>query len=96
MTNKNSTRAVIRNLDVETGIWDSAGNRFSNQSLEGFIASAGSWLRDRSNLKGSTIDSADWAEVYAYFRADCEGHESLDGAHMGETVYCDGTCVSPG
>lgn len=22
----------------------------------------------------------------------CEGHESLDGAHMGETVYCDGTC----
>lgn len=25
--------------------------------------------------------------------AECEGHESLDGAHMGETVYCDGTCV---
>lgn len=24
---------------------------------------------------------------------DCPGHESLDGAHMGETVYCDGTCV---
>lgn len=24
--------------------------------------------------------------------AECEGHESLDGAHMGETVYCDGTC----
>ncbi len=23
---------------------------------------------------------------------ECEGHESLDGAHMGETVYCDGTC----
>lgn len=22
----------------------------------------------------------------------CDGHESLDGAHMGETVYCDGTC----
>lgn len=22
----------------------------------------------------------------------CEGHESLDGAHMGETVYCDGSC----
>ncbi len=22
----------------------------------------------------------------------CQGHESLDGAHMGETVYCDGTC----
>jgi hypothetical protein len=23
----------------------------------------------------------------------CEGHESLDGP-IGETVYCDGTCVS--
>lgn len=22
----------------------------------------------------------------------CEGHESLDGAHMGESVYCDGSC----
>jgi hypothetical protein len=22
----------------------------------------------------------------------CEGHESLAGEHMGETVYCDGTC----
>lgn len=25
---------------------------------------------------------------------ECEGHESLDGAHMGETVYCDGSCLS--
>lgn len=24
--------------------------------------------------------------------AECEGHESLDGAYMGVTVYCDGTC----
>jgi hypothetical protein len=23
---------------------------------------------------------------------ECEGHESLDGAHMGESVYCDGSC----
>jgi hypothetical protein len=22
----------------------------------------------------------------------CQGHESLDGAHMGEAVYCDGSC----
>jgi hypothetical protein len=22
----------------------------------------------------------------------CEGHESLAGEHMGETVYCDGSC----
>lgn len=24
----------------------------------------------------------------------CSGHESLSGAHMGETTYCDGTCQS--
>lgn len=24
----------------------------------------------------------------------CLGHESLDGAHMGESVFCDGTCVA--
>ena len=24
----------------------------------------------------------------------CPGHESLDGAHMGESVYCDGSCQS--
>ncbi|GAA3751186.1 hypothetical protein [Micromonospora maritima] len=23
---------------------------------------------------------------------ECEGHESLDGAHEGESVYCDGSC----
>lgn len=23
---------------------------------------------------------------------ECEGHESLDGASMGESVYCDGSC----
>jgi hypothetical protein len=22
----------------------------------------------------------------------CEGHESLAGEHMGESVHCDGTC----
>lgn len=24
--------------------------------------------------------------------AECEGHESLAGAHMGESVFCDGSC----
>lgn len=24
---------------------------------------------------------------------ECEGHESLNGAHMGESVYCDGSCL---
>lgn len=25
---------------------------------------------------------------------ECEGHESLAGEHMGEAVYCDGSCSS--
>jgi hypothetical protein len=32
-------------------------------------------------------DDDDWDD-----EDECEGHESLDGAHMGETVYCDGSC----
>jgi hypothetical protein len=24
---------------------------------------------------------------------ECQGHESLNGAHMGQTAYCDGTCI---
>lgn len=24
--------------------------------------------------------------------AECQGHQSLAGAHMGETVFCDGSC----
>lgn len=26
---------------------------------------------------------------------ECEGHESLNGADMGATVYCDGYCQKP-
>jgi hypothetical protein len=72
MANKNSTRAVIRNLAREDGIWDSPGDRFAVQALDLFIPDAKSWLGDKSNLRTSTINSADWAEVYAYFR---EGNE---------------------
>jgi hypothetical protein len=26
------------------------------------------------------------------YGTECEGHESLAGEHMGETVFCDGSC----
>lgn len=67
---KGSTRAVIRNLSKESGIWDSPGDRFAVQSIDLFIPNAKSWLRDRSNLRDSTIESADWTEVYATFREE--------------------------
>lgn len=46
-------------------------------------------IRRYANLAGKPLD-----EAVTEFTAslDCEGHESLDGAHMGETVHCDGTC----
>jgi hypothetical protein len=34
-----------------------------------------------------TAELAEWDDDN-----DCEGHESLAGEHMGETVFCDGTC----
>jgi hypothetical protein len=47
-------------------------------------------------------DSARWvsttylapvpADLIEPVEDDCEGHESLDGASMGETTYCDGSC----
>lgn len=42
-------------------------------------------------------DLLDWVEQQRVLAAaaelECEGHESLDGAHMGESVFCDGACV---
>lgn len=69
-TNKGATRAVIRNLSREDGIWDCAGDRFATQPLELFISDSVKWLGDKSNLRSSTIDSANWPEVYAAFRED--------------------------
>jgi hypothetical protein len=37
------------------------------------------------------LDEAD--ALFDDDEAECEGHESLDGANMGVTVYCDGTCL---
>lgn len=41
------------------------------------------------------VRDADYPQLIVEKRNDpdgCEGHESLDGAHMGETTYCDGAC----
>lgn len=48
---------------------------------------------DFRELVISGIHPACWAAMFPDEDDDeCEGHESLDGAHMGETVYCDGSC----
>lgn len=39
-----------------------------------------------------TIVQSDWPLEEEDDEDECEGHESLAGQHMGETVYCDGSC----
>lgn len=34
------------------------------------------------------------ADEWAREAAECQGHESLAGEHMGIAVYCDGSCRS--
>lgn len=38
-------------------------------------------------------DVAPLAEVDPGDGEECEGHESLNGADMGRTTYCDGSCT---
>ena len=33
-------------------------------------------------------------DVPDYEPPECDGHESLNGADMGLTVYCDGSCAA--
>jgi len=75
--NAASTRSVIRNLhkfystDQRPTSWRNGEvwEHLSLESVEAFRKGAGEWLRDRSELKTSTIESADWAGVFKYFRS---------------------------
>lgn len=69
----------------------------TSSSWEAFRDDALPWLKDKSELTTKQLEETDWEYVYETFypegnEKECEGHESLDGAHMGETVFCDGTC----
>jgi len=62
------TRHVSINLNKSVGGNKDAWQRFSLDSLEDFTRQAKAYLKDASNLKGSTIDGADYAELLEYFR----------------------------
>jgi hypothetical protein len=51
-------------------------------------------LSDCPGRQQPSPDPGDLADAFYAHDEDnqCEGHESLNGAHMGEAVYCDGTC----
>jgi hypothetical protein len=68
-----ATQAVMRNLQADKpGTFESVGVSFTLSSLEEYTRQAQAWLGDKSELRSKTIESADWAQVYAYFRTQGE------------------------
>jgi hypothetical protein len=69
-TSQRATNDVLRNLDKDhpdysfTRAWE----RMSLDSLERFTEDAKAWLGDRSELGTSTLEKANWQEVYDYLR----------------------------
>lgn len=68
MPNKGATQAAARWLFKETSHMTAAWEGMSLDSLKTFTEEAKVWLSDRSELKSSTIESADYAELLADFR----------------------------
>lgn len=68
MPHKGATRAVVRNLTKDAGDRREAWESMSLESVEEFTDHAKAWLRDRSELRTSTIENADYAELLQYFR----------------------------
>jgi hypothetical protein len=58
--------------------WNDRDERTAAEVIDALRAAAQEW----DDTHGAEADD-EW---------ECEGHESLAGEHMGETVYCDGTC----
>jgi len=74
MTHKRATNIVIRNLEHDHPdyylhkVWE----RLSLVSLESFQTDARRWLADKSELRGWSLDNADWREVYAHFVSEAD------------------------
>lgn len=93
-TNKAATRAVIRNLTKSTGMHREAWESLQSGSVEEFRADAISHLGDKSNLRTATLESADWAEVYAHFYDTAEPSQNLVGETTpGEPVHPAGALI---
>lgn len=45
--------------------------------------------RNKDNVPSENVKSTDSGNTWI---DECDGHETLSGAHMGETIYCDGRC----
>lgn len=60
-----------------------------NQAYADAIAKARQAIKDAVKVSEESLPDVLNMIVDSF---ECEGHISLDGAHMGEPVYCDGSC----
>lgn len=72
-TDKGATRSVIRNLHREVSMYREAWEGINRDDMATFTRQAMAWLGDKSELRSSTLNGADWAAVYAHFVAEAEG-----------------------
>jgi hypothetical protein len=72
-SSKSATAAVFRHLWTEIRHMHAAWESMPYSSLPDFKRSAQAWLSDATELRSRTIRSADWEEVYLYFK---DLHES--------------------
>lgn len=85
------------NVDIEFEADNPDNPRFSTK--EGILQIL--HLLDKSQILDFKVEPdkqyEDDGSVIQYIRDNarnqCEGHESLNPANMGETVFCDGTCI---
>jgi hypothetical protein len=71
-TNKAATKHVFRNLQRDLSMWNLVGESFPMDSMESYRDAAKRWLGDKSELSTTTIEEADWTEVYEYFRGETQ------------------------
>lgn len=63
-----STNAVFSNLSKPVSTFELAWETLPVDTEENFVASAKRWLGDRSNLSSKTLDTANWNEIYGYYK----------------------------
>lgn len=70
ISTKAATNHVMRNLQKERELFDTVGGSLPLGSLEDFKAAAVRHLGEWSNLRTQTIEAADYAEIWEYFKAN--------------------------
>lgn len=89
--NRRATNDVFRNLQRpldKRDPWGSAGEKFGFGDPELYRERAMDWLGEHSELSTRTIRSADWLEIFEYFRSRVEGAGTPE---TGAQAHADGT-----